>query len=265
MQKIKQKWYCRIAPSLGGGFAGTPARVWGVKKYKNQNAPTVFFGCYSLNDFNIIRNHKGRKAILWCGSDIRYFIKGYWLDNEGKIKLNPGPLAKWINKNCENYVENKVEYEALKKFGIKSKIVPSFLGDTNKFKPQKLNKELRYYSSVSGNDFKLYNWENINKITKKNPHIKFFLYGNTIDWKAPKNVIVRGRMSQKEMDNEIKTMTGAIRLAAFEGCSELIVKSVLWGQKPISAINYPFLRSKNPRKELLKVLNQYPWNNYAKV
>ncbi len=263
--KEKKQWYCRTAPSLGGGFSGDALSAWGTLPYnvsKNQDDPTVFFGCYSLNDFNIIRNHKGKKWIFWAGSDIRYFVKGYWLDDKGKIKINPKPLAKWISKNCESWVENSVEYEALKKLGIKSKIVPSFLGDVNKFKPQKLNEELRYYSSVSGNDFKLYGWDLINQIAKKNPHIKFYLYGNTIPWKAPKNVIVRGRMSQKEMDNEIKTMTGVLRMVKFEGCSELVVKATLWRQEVISLIDYPFLRSKNPRKELLKIVNRYPWTKY---
>lgn len=254
------KWQCRVAPSLGKGFEGTPNKVWGTTNYKDINKPTVFFGLYGLPDFYALWKHKGRKAILWVGSDIRYFINGYWLDDKGKIRINPKPLGEWINKYCENYVENIIEYKTLKKLGIKSKIIPSFLGDINKFKPQKLSKELRYYSSVSGNDFKLYGWDKINKIAEQNPHIKYYLYGNTVKWKAPKNVIARGRVSNKIMNNETKTMTGAIRMVKLEGCSELIVKSVLWGQKPISLIYYPFLKNKNPKRELLKVLNKYIWN-----
>ncbi len=261
-KNIQKQWYYRWAPSLGGGFAGTPEQVWNVKKYnpdKHINEKVVFCGIYSLKDFYALWQHKGKKFCWWAGSDIRHLINGYWLDDKGKIKLNPKPLAEWINKNCESWVENSVEYEALKKLGIKSKICPSFLGDVNKFKPQKLSKELRYYSSISGNDFKLYGWDLINKIAKKNPHIKYFLYGNTVPWKAPKNVIVRGRMSQKEMDNEIKTMTGAIRMVKFEGASEVALKSILYGQKLISLIEYPY-----NRKKLLRIVNRYPWNKYAK-
>lgn len=259
-KNTREKWQCRIAPSLGGGFAGTPNKCWGTKNYTNLNDPTVFFGCYSINDFNVIRNHLGHKAILWAGSDIRHFVNGYWLDNFGSIKIDPKPLAKWLNKYCDNWVENEVEYKALKKFGIDSKICPSFLGDIKKFKPQKINKELRYYSSVSGNDFKIYGWDKLNKIAKHNPSIKYYLYGNTIPWEAPSNVIIRGRLSQQQMNKEIKSMTGAIRLTEFEGFSEILAKSILWGQKPISLIKYEFLNKKNPRKELLKIVNKYPWN-----
>lgn len=249
------QWQCRTAPSLGNGFAGTPNKVWGTKDYKDVNKPTVFFGLYGLPDFFTLWRHNGKKAILWAGSDIRHFVNGYWLEDGGKIRIKPKPLAKWINKNCENWVENEAEYKMLKKYGIISKICPSFLGDVNKFKPQKISKELRYYSSVSGNDFKLYGWDKINKIAKKNPHIKYYLYGNTKEWKAPKNVIVRGRMSQKEMDNEIKSMTGAIRLVKFEGFSEIVCKAYLWGQEVISEILYSYTR-----KSLLKIINKYPWN-----
>ena len=258
-----EKWYYRWAPSLGDGFAGTPEEVWGVEKYnpeKHQKENVVFCGLYSLKDFYALWTHSGRKACWWTGSDLRHFINGYWLDTEGKIRINPWPLAEWINGYCESWVENTVEQDALKALGIESNVCPSFLGDVNNFKPQILDKEPRYYSSVSGNDFKLYGWDKINKIAKENPDTKYYLYGNTVEWKAPQNVIVRGRMSQDEMNDEIKSMTGAIRMVVFEGCSELIVKSILWGQKPISLIKYPFLDSENPRKALLKILNKYPWN-----
>ena len=90
---------------------------------------------------------------------------------------------------------------------------------------------------------------------RRKPDIKFYLYGNTVPWKAPKNVIVRGRLTQKEMDEEIKTMTGALRMVQFEGFSEILAKSILWGQKPISVIEYNY-----DRKSLLKVVNNFPWN-----
>lgn len=259
MQKIYHRW----APSLGGGFSGTPEEVWGTLPYdskKHLNETVVFCGLYGLPDFYSLWQHKGKKYVWWVGSDITHFVNGYWLDEKGSIKLSPVALGRWINDMCESWVENEVEAKALEKVGVEAKVCPSFLGDVNKFPLQKINSELRYYSSVSGNDFKLYNWHKINKIAQKNQNIKYYLYGNTIEWKAPKNVIVRGRMSQEEMNNEIKTMTGAIRLVDFEGCSELVIKAILWGQKLISAIDYPFLHSDNRREALLKILNKYPWS-----
>ena len=258
---MQEKWQCRIAPSLGGGFEGHPNKVWGTKDYTNDQEPAVFFGLYGLPDFYTLWKHKGKKAILWAGTDILHFKNGYWLeDGAHGIKLDPKPLAEWINKHCDNYCENHREQATLKNHGIDAKVVPSFLGDVNAFTPQHIDPKERFYSSVSGDDFDLYGWQIINDLATTRREVEFHLYGNTAPWEAPKNVIVHGRVPKDQMNEETKSMTGAIRMTRFDGCSELIVKSVLWGQKPLSLIHYPFLDAENPREELLKIINKYPWN-----
>ena len=257
------KWQCRIAPSLGGGFAGTPNEVWGTVDYENDQDQTVFFGLYGLPDFFALWRHRGKKAILWAGSDIRHFIGGYWLDTKGDIRINSASLAKWIEENCQSYVENEIEQKILRRMGVRSQVIPSFLGDVKNYPIQKDLEEGKYYSSVSGNDFRLYGWDRICKIAFDNPTNEYHLYGNTVPFDPGtiiKNVIVHGRVSQEEMDRETKKMSGAIRLVHFEGFSEILAKSILWGQKPVSEIKYDFLEKANPREELLKVLNKYPWN-----
>src|SRR3990167_1413770 len=252
--------YCRWSPTLGS-LEDTAENIWGTPEYEgDKEEPTVFFGLYGFPDFYSLWRHRGKKYILWAGSDIRHFSQGYWLERDGVVKLDPKPLALWIQRNCDSYVENTVEYDELAKWGIIAKIVPSFLGNVDNFTPQIIDSKKRYYSSVSGNDFDLYAWGKLNKIAEENPDIEYHFYGNTVLWKAPQNVIIHGRVPKEQMNKEVKNMTGAIRMVEFEGCSELIVKSVLWGQKPISLIDYDFLHSDNPREELLKVLNNFPWN-----
>ena len=269
-----QKWQCRIAPSLGGGFAGNPYDCWGVKEYKDENAPTVFMGLYSLKDFMVLNNHKGRRAVFFCGSDIRHLRDGYWLDDKGEIRIPPTPIARWINDNCESWCENDIEQSALRSLGIESKICPSFLGDVNKFyasfKPGN-----KAYSSVSGDDFKLYGWDRIEEIAAQNPDLEIHLFGNIKEWKTDNsNVKVHGRVSQERFDKETREMQGALRLVEFEGFSEIVAKSLLWGQYPVSAIKYPhtlniseirdILGKKQPnlegRKWVLDNVNKFPWN-----
>lgn len=253
---------CRWAPSLGK-LEGTAEEVWGTAPYNPETdieKPCVFFGLYGLPDFYALWRHEGKKWILWAGSDIRHFLGGYWLDEAGEVLIEPSPLATWIRRNCESWVENDAEKKALEDVGIESSVCPSFLGNVDNFTPQEISEEPRYYSSVSGNDFGLYGWDAINAAAEKNPRITYYLYGNTVPWHGPQNVVVRGRMPKEAMNEEIKSMTGAMRMVAFEGCSELIVKSVLWGQRPVSLIPYKFLNSKNPRKALLSILNRFPWN-----
>ncbi len=286
MSKIKEQWRCRVAPSLGGGFAGHPSQVWGTDDYyggimKSEDLvdlkiPSVFFGLYGLRDFYSLWRHEGRKAILWAGSDIRHFVNGYWLDEEGEIKLDPKPLAEWINKNCENYVENEVECVALYKLGILAYIVPSFLGDVKVYQPRfKQNDKVRLYTSVSGDNFELYGWDKIPGLAENNPNVEFHLYGNVSNIEIQRgNVFIHGRVPQGQMDEECVAMTGALRLTQFDGFSEILAKSLLWEQWPVSLIEYPhtlkpenidmlgLVRGPNEkgREWLLSVVNKYPWN-----
>lgn len=272
-----REWQCRVAPSLGGGFAGTPKEVWGTESYWSELNPAVFFGLYGLNDFHALWRHKDRRCILWAGSDITHFKNGYWLDDIGEIKVDREPFAEWINQNCESYCENFVQKDALWNMGIKVKaVVPSFLGDVKKYNLEfKPSKKTKLYTSVSGDDFTLYGWHRIPKLAHDNPDIEFHLYGNTKEWtcKEP-NVIVHGRVTQEEMDAETKKMQGALRLTRMDGFSEILAKSLLWGQWPVSIIPYAHVYPlenienvtlmKEPnvdgRKYYLKILNQYPWN-----
>jgi hypothetical protein len=257
---MSKNWQCRVSPTLGE-LEDSQNKIWGTKDYENDTDPTVFMGCYGLPDFYTIWRHKGEKHILWCGTDILHFRYGYWLDKEGKMRITSRPLATWMNKYCTNWVENMVEKEALKDFGIGAIIVPSFIGDVNKFPvSEKKTDKKRYYASVSGNNFEQYGWPKINQLAEMHPNYEYHLYGNTIPWVAPRNVKVHGRVPKEVMNKEIKSMTGCVRLLEFDGFSEVIAKAVLMGQEVISSIDYPFLKAENPRAELLAVLNKFPWN-----
>lgn len=279
---MQEKWKCRVAPSLGE-LEGKHQDVWGTEDYlgpySDGNYPTVFFGVYGFPDFYTLWRHKGRKVILWAGSDIRHFIKGYFLDDEGENRLPPMFLAKWINDNCYSFVENEVEKESLLKFGINSTVIPSFMGNVEEYKIE-YNPDVYYpklYTSVSGNDFKLYGWDKIYNLAINNPDIEFHLYGNTEPFPVPegiKNIMVHGRVPKERMNEEIKYMQGALRLTEFDGFSEIVAKSLLWGQWPVSVINYPYTlsidriadiaRMTEPntlgRQWLLENVNKFPWN-----
>lgn len=271
----KELIYCRKAPSLGD-LEGKEIDAWGTLPYSgNIDAPCVFFGLYSLNDFHALWRHKGKKWILWAGSDINHFTNGYWLDSVGKIRIDPTALAQWIQENCESYVENEVEQNRLKFFGIDAKVVPSFLGDVNDYDVEyKFSDKPKVYASVSGDDFELYRWDGIDRLARENAGIEFHLYGNSKPWQTRcKNIVIHGRVPKEKMNDEIKHMQGGLRLLKFDGFSEILAKSVLWGQWPISAIEYPHmldvseihrLHSLNRpnlegREHYLNSLNKYPW------
>lgn len=272
----------RVSPTVGGGFERSFEEAWGLETYNpetDKNEDCVFIGVYGLPDFYTLWRHKGKKYIFWCGSDIRHLHNGYWLDDVGNIRLNSNNIAKWISLNCESWVENKAEQDTLKFMGVKASVCPSYLGDVDKMPiSYKQSDRPKLYSSVSGNDFVLYGWYLIDKLANSHPDIEFHLYGNTKEFiPANKNVIVHGRVPNEQMNSEIKEMQGAIRMIMMEGFSEIVAKSILMGQYPVSVIPYPHmvlvenidkikdkaLPNLEGRKYYLKELNNFPWNkNY---
>lgn len=234
---------------------GEPEAVWGTSQYLDENAPAVFFGLYGLPDFYALWRHKGRKAVLWAGSDILHFIHGYWLDDEGGIRIEPQALAEWLNKNVENYVENGVEAENLRVMGIESTIVPSFMGDVRGFDVSYTPRERpEVYASVSGDNFAAYGWEQIEMIADK-CDVDFYLYGSDSWQSKHSNVFSRGRVPKEVMNEEVKNMQAGLRLNEHDGFSEILAKSILWGQHPISRIGYPYVDSFTSNTELIALLN----------
>lgn len=268
----KQKWQCRWSPTLGS-LEGTHQEIWGTDEYTDQERSTVFFGIYSLNDFYVLWRHQGERHILWAGGDITRFSDGYWLEDGGGIRVDVKPLAEWINKHCTSWCENEVEAQKLADCGISAKVQPSFLGNVNdfvlSFKPGN-----KVYASVSGNNFDLYGWEKIDELAKLNPGLQFHLYGNTVVWiPEAANITIHGRVTKEVMNDEIKDMQCGLRMTEFDGFSEILAKSILWGQWPVSLIEYPHILKPNQLSEVLnkqepniegreyylKNLNKFPW------
>ena len=267
--------YHRWSPTLGT-LEDTAEKIWGTQEYEgDKSEPTVFFGLYGLPDFYALWRHTGKKWILWAGTDITHFKNGYWLEDGGNIRVDPKPLAEWINKNCESWVENDVEKKALEDIGIQSTVCPSFLGDVNQFELHYIQSDIpKLYTSVSGDNFKLYGWDMLLDLAEAHPNIEFHIYGSSINNIILPNVVHHGRVPKEQMNEEIKTMQGALRLTEFDGFSEILAKSVLMGQWPVSLIEYPEILTiddigtitdqKFPnikgREYYLKHLNQFPWN-----
>lgn len=264
-----QRWQVRVAPTLGGGFAGEATEAWGCLPYSDPMVPTVFFGMYGMQDLQALYNHDGKAAVLWAGSDIRNLNNGYWLDSVGKSRMiNIPPFLKDVPHFCENIVEQI----ALEAAGLEDvEVIPSFLGNIDDYPAQEINtNKRRYYSSVSGDDFELYGWDEIERWADRYPDIEFHLFGNRqrLITRFP-NLFYYGRVSQEEMDEKTRTMTGALRLTRFDGFSEILAKSILWGQAPVSPyIHYPGVarsledKTKPNREGWVKIINKYPW--YAK-
>ena len=45
-------------------------KMWDLKEYTNVNESSIFFGCYSTLDVQIINAHKGKKIVFLVGADV---------------------------------------------------------------------------------------------------------------------------------------------------------------------------------------------------
>ena len=77
------------------------------------------------------------------------------------------------------------------------------------------------------------------------------------------------------MNAEIMNMQAGLRMTEFDGFSEVLCKSVLMGQWPVSLIDYPHILKPNQLSEIIsktkpnlegrehyrKQLNLFPWVN----
>lgn len=267
------RWQCRVSPTLGD-LESTHDKVWGTKPYENDTDPTVFMGVYGLPDFYALWRHKGERHILWCGTDILHLKNHYWLEDGGGIRIDNKGICEWIDRHCVNWCENKVEARMLGSLGIYAEVQPSYLGDIDEmqvsFKPGN-----KVYVSVSGDNFEQYGWYKILDLASANPDVEFHMYGNREFFMNRKNMIMHGRVPKEQMNAEIAEMQGGLRMTEFDGFSEIIAKSILMGQWPISLIEYPHVLKPNQISEILdkkepnlegrnyyrKILNSYPWNS----
>lgn len=68
-----------------------------LQPYTDPEAPALFIGCYTIEDFNLIVSHKGKGMVLWVGQDsiacvtmgwhlwLKNFLHVTWLVNAEKI------------------------------------------------------------------------------------------------------------------------------------------------------------------------------------
>ncbi len=279
MQRIQ----CRWAPSLGE-LEATHQEVWGTEEYTNRDDPTVFFGLYDLRDYIALWRHRGKKWVLWAGSDLNNLANGF-IFNDGKLKWLSKlvPYNWWlfpILKTAEHWVENIDEYLKLNSYTrILARICPSYLGKFPQVSYQ-WSKTPNVYVNCPLNREEEYGFDTIRELAQKLPNHQFHIYGT---WKQINlsNVHSYGRVLKERMNEEISLMQCGLRLNKSDGFSEITAKSVLMGQYPITYLEHamiPFAQTIDDlisylksltqmyqpnikaREYYIKQLNNYPWN-----
>lgn len=193
--------------------------------------PTLFFGCYHIGDYLRILFHRGTKTLFWCGSDL--------------LSVTPIKARMLKRQKILHYVENDVEWLLLRKHGIPSLVQPMFFGDANRYPASYIQADYPHvFLSAHPGRGAEYGVSRVIRIAPKVPDVTFHIYmnGSIREYKRqlrfPKNVILHPKVSEEQFDEEIRKYQAGLRLNSFDGFGEVIAKSVLLGQYPISTIPY---------------------------
>ena len=246
-----QKIIC-VSGSISNWEDKLSKRTNGVRYnfWKHWNKPVVFFGMYRPKDYLKFILHRGKKTLIWCGSDI----------------LGVGLMFRILEKIqathiCENNLERAVLTLML---GKEVKVQPLFFNDPYKypvsFKPSR--KPHVYLFAHSGHGAEVQGGLDIlHRIAPKVPDVSFHVYGLETPQEAlvgavAGNVTYHGIVSEAQLDEEIKNYQCHLRLHEFDGFSEGTGKSILMGQWPITRISFPNIDSFRTEEELIGLLEE---------
>ena len=209
-------------------FAEKVMKTWGLKQWEGIKDPeeVLFFGMYSENDYEVFRHFNGKKSVFWAGSDISQMLAKS--DRIRVMKLFP---------DVQHYTETKREGDELKSIGLNVTVAPSFLEDVNDFPVcYKPSKTPHIYLSGHPNREEEYGFDMCKRIAKELPEYTFHFYG--VDGKSYDNIIYHGWVENEQFNKEIRNYQCGLRPNEHDGFSEIVIKSVLLGQYPISYIDY---------------------------
>lgn len=230
-------------------------RRYGLIEYdpeKHRYDHCVFFGMYQEADWNALVSHNGRSTVVWCGSDIF------------QVGLNARTLQTIPSRHiCENRLQQHVLTMLLG--GIVPEVRYNFYGDVEKypisFTPSE-NPHVWLCSHVGFGAAVQAGLDVLHTAASQVPEVTFHVYGHhEID--SPPNVIYHDHVPEPHLDKEIKNYHAGIRLHEFDGFSEVLAKSLLLGQYPISRIYYPNMTVVKDTGELVDVLRNLKWYTWA--
>lgn len=259
----------RISLSVGG-FNEKVCKTWGIEEWQGMDdldQDVLFFGMYTLHDYDALWYHTGKKTIFWCGSDILNLTQVP--EFQRRLRLY----------EIDHYTETSQEADLLASVKIKAKIVPSFLEDVNDFPiTWKPSKTPHVFLSGHPNREEEYGFDLVKAIAPSLPEFTFHLYG--VKGESTANVIYHGNVKNEQFNKDIQKYHCGLRPNEQDGFSEIPIKAILNGGYAITRKNLPHMEPymspeqlidklkklkefKEPNLEAreywIAKLNDYPW------
>lgn len=217
--------------------------------------PVVFFGMYHIGDYLRFLWHRGEKTVYWLGGDI--------------INLSKTRALVFRFIKARHLCENEPQRKRLEDCGIEAEVRPVIFDDPDigvSFKP---SKNPHVYLNAHPDSKQAYGVDIVEVIAHKLPEFTFHIYGikkgfhqawydngrlMNRDYVSQPNVIYHGLVSNEQFNQEIRNYQAGLRLNEYDGFSEILAKSVLMGQYPISRIKYPHIENYTSTEDLIHKL-----------
>lgn len=248
--KVEQERQTLCCSSSISNFKDKLKKRTGLEDYSwFSKDTTLFVGMYHIGDYLRFFTHRGKRKVFWCGSDIKNLT---WLTS---FLISRIP--------ARHYCENLVERHVLWRMGIYAQVRPMIFEDYDseiRFNP---STPVEIYMTVHEGRELEYGLPLVEWMAVLSWGFRYHIYG--INGVNMKNLVYHGKVSNEEFNRDIKNYHAALRLNEFDGFSEILAKSALLGQYPISKIYYPNITHAGTLKDLLdnvEALKQKKEPNY---
>jgi len=227
---MMQKYYCK-----GMSFYGDKIKL---SKYNNQEDTTLFLGLYFDADYNVFKNHRGKRIIFWNGSDVTRMLR-----SSNRIGIIRSIKA-------EHYCHNEQLQKELKSKGINAEITPIFFGDKKDYQiSYKHSDNPKVFICAHPGREMEYGIPTVIELSKELSGIEFHIYG--VDGDGVNNVFYHGQIEESVMDKQIQNYQACLRLNKHDGVSQIVLKSKMMGLYPIISCDKGIIK-----KELLELKNK---------
>ena len=210
--------------------------------WKSLDKHTVFFGLYHEVDYVRFLLHRGKKTVFWCGGDI--------------LNLQKKLLWQWIlvHVSARHICENSVESALLGEMGFSAEICPMIFDNPKTVAPSfSPSENPQVYLCCHPTYEEQYGVTLVEGIASAVPSVCFHIYG--VEGKNRDNVKFHGKVENDVFNREISGFQAGLRLNDMDGFSEVLAKSVLMGQYPISRIHYPMIDHASDITQLINKLH----------
>lgn len=209
--------------------------------WRDQKEDVMFFGMYHIGDYVRLDWAKGRRIVFWTGGDI--------------INLGKTTVWKYLIKNidAEHVCENDVEKIELAKYGIDAEVKPAMFDNPDNFQiSYNQSNNPHVYINAHPEYEEQYGVNVIEGIASVVPDVTFHIYG--VEGSTRGNIVYHGTVPTEQFDNELHGYHAGLRLNDFDGFGEVLAKSLLLGQWPISRISYPYIDHAKDTTDLINLL-----------